>query len=105
MRPFTPQSSTVAFFNALEAAAKRGRVMGTLWGGYTYQYVSYALPPIPPRPTDPVEAAFFDRVCMALYNQMQTANAQMQAATTAPPAPVVDTGYTDWTQVGTGSAP
>lgn len=107
MRPFNPKPSSVAFFNALEAAAKGARVTGYLWGGYTFRYVSYPLPPLPPRPTDPVEAAFIDNVCMPLYNQMQAANAKMQATMSGSTAPAVPTDTTpvDWSSVGTGSAP
>jgi hypothetical protein len=70
--PFVPLPEIKQFFDALDAASQRGLIWGDIPG--RYQYVSYALPPVPPTPTDPMQQAFFEQVCMMAYHNMEAAN-------------------------------
>lgn len=86
MRTFTPSPPVLAFFNALEALANQ--VAGTIGnaGGWPLLGLNLSLPGIPSAPTDPHELAFFNNVCMPLYNALAAAAAQVSGAV-APPAP------------------
>lgn len=68
MVPFVPSPAIKAFYDTLVFYARQAPVQGSGWGGYTYSYLALSIPPIPPRPSDQTEAAFFDNVCMPLYN-------------------------------------
>jgi hypothetical protein len=68
VRPFVPSDPIKAFYETCAWYARLAPVDGSGWGGYGYKYLTLAVPPIPPRPTNPEEAAFFDNVCMPLYN-------------------------------------
>lgn len=100
MRSGTPVR---AFFEALYAQAMQAVAIGSGWGGYTFEYMSITLPPVPPEPIDMIEKAFYNNVCIPLYNQL----AQLGAIGTTvvyPPAsntPVYT--YTDY--LNSASAP
>ncbi len=101
MRAFTPSAPIAAFFNALESAAASGLKSAPAGLGYSYTYRAYPLPAVPPRPTDPHEAAFYDTICMPLYNQMLAANQADAAAITPTAATSPPSAYDQWLASGT----
>ena len=76
MKPFVPLPELKAFFDALEAASLRGLIWGDIPG--RFQYVAYVLPPVPATPTDPIQRAFLEGVCLPTYHSMVAANQRAQ---------------------------
>lgn len=79
MNTFTPSAPIAAFFEALIAQASQAPYQAANAGGVPLLELAITLPAIPARPTDPVEAAFFDNLCMPLYNQLAAAAAAQAA--------------------------
>jgi hypothetical protein len=79
VKRYTPSPAVGAFFNALVAACNTPPLLISMFNIQRYQ-LNFTLPAVPPRPSDPVDAAFYDHVCMDLYAALQNALAVQAAA-------------------------
>lgn len=84
MRTFQPSPPIAAFYEALIALANQAPQQVSGWGGYAYSYLPISVPAVPAAPTDPVELAFFQTICLPLYNAVVAA-AGIGTSIAAPP--------------------
>lgn len=76
MRTLTISPAVSSFFETLVAIANTPPSQAGGWGGYTYSWLPISLPAVPtPDANNKEEVAFFNVVCMPLYNAVAAAAA------------------------------
>lgn len=74
MRTLTLSPAVSTFFETLVAIGNTPPSQASGWGGYTYSWLPISLPAVPtPDANNKEEVAFFNVVCMPLYNAVAAA--------------------------------
>ena len=81
MKPFVPSPLVRAYYEALIQIATAPLSQADNFGGWPLLVLDATPLPMPPlAPADPVEAAFFQRVCLALAATIQAARDMQRAS-------------------------
>ncbi len=74
MRTLSLSPAVISFFETLVAIGNTPPSQAYGWGGYTYLWLPISLPAVPtPDANNKEEVAFFNVVCMPLYNAVAAA--------------------------------